>query len=231
MKNICILIPAYNPDERLLYLFEQLKESLPQSPVIIVNDGSFSDTVFKKLQKMCPPPDIIITHPKNLGKGAALKSGFKYIIDNYSSCKGVITADCDLQHCCEDISKLALALENDERYLYLGSRFTDTAKVPFKSIFGNTFASLLLKFVHKMKIKDTQTGLRAIPLSFLKYLVENNSSDFSFETYSLIKAKKLNIPIKEIPIRTIYIDKNKDSNFKPVYDSYRICKTIFGRCE
>ena len=225
MKNICILIPAYNPDERLLYLFEQLKESLTQSPVIIVNDGSFSDTVFKKLQKMWRPPAV------SGGKGAALKSGFKYIIDNYSYCKGVITADCDLQHCCEDISKLALALENDERYLYLGSRFTDTAKVPFKSIFGNTFASLLLKFVHKMKIKDTQTGLRAIPLSFLKYLVENNSSDFSFETYSLIKAKKLNIPIKEIPIRTIYIDKNKDSNFKPVYDSYRICKTIFGRCE
>ena len=83
-----------------------------------------------------------------------------------------------------------------------------------------------MNLVHRINLKDTQTGLRGIPVKFARNLLDVNLSDFSFETEMLIKARKYNIEITEIPIKTIYIDKNKNSHFKPLNDSYKICKTI-----
>ena len=80
--------------------------------------------------------------------------------------------------------------------------------------------------MHRINLKDTQTGLRGIPIQFAQELLDINLSDFSFETDMIIKAKKSDINIKEIPIKTIYIDKNKSSHFKPLNDTLKICKTI-----
>lgn len=176
--------------------------------------------------KSAPPPDCIISHNKNLGKGEALKNGFKYILDNYPQCNGIVTADCDLQHSVEDIIKLCNALRNSPGSLYLGSRCFKDKHLPLRSIIGNTSASFFIKLVHRINLKDTQTGLRGIPTRFAQELLDINLSDFSFETDMIIKAKKSDINIKEIPIKTIYIDKNKSSHFKPLNDTLKICKTI-----
>lgn len=226
MKNICILIPAYNPDNRLEQLVEQLKYNLSDTPIIIVNDGSTCGISFNDLLKKCPPPDCIISHNKNLGKGEALKNGFKYILDNYPQCNGIVTADCDLQHSVEDIIKLCNALSNSPDCLYLGCRCFKDKHIPIRSIIGNTSVSFFIKLVHRINLKDTQTGLRGIPIQFAQELLDINLSDFSFETDMIIKAKKSDINIKEIPIKTIYIDKNKSSHFKPLNDTLKICKTI-----
>ena len=226
MDKICILIPAYNPDEKLLYLVENLKEILPQAVIIVVNDGSVSDEIFSNLKSLKTPPDNILTHAVNMGKGETLKSGFKFILQNYSDCFGVVTADCDLQHSVDDIVKLFREFENNPDNIYFGTRFSDKVHVPIKSLIGNFLASFLLRITHRIKIKDSQTGLRAIPTTFLNLLIQNNLSDFSFETYMLIMANKYKIPVVEIPIKTIYINNNKNTNFKPLIDSYRIFKTV-----
>ncbi len=230
MKKICILIPAYNPDERLVKLVNELKEKLPKTPVVIVDDGSLSENIFNILLQNCPSPDRprLIKHSFNLGKGEALKSGFKYILKHYHSCKGIVTADCDLQHSVNDIIKIGTYLDSHPDKIYLGSRNFNKTNIPIKSVIGNKFTSFLFKLIYHINLNDTQTGLRGIPLNSTGLFLDIKTSDFSFETLMLIIAKKHNIPISEIPINTIYIENNKNSNFKPVSDSFKICKTILG---
>lgn len=225
MKNICILIPAYNPNESLITLVKGLKEKLKECPIIVVNDGSKSDEIFEKLNKICPPDKIII-HTTNLGKGEALKNGLKYITNNYKSCNGIVTADCDLQHSINDIEKIANALLNSPDTIYLGSRNFNKMNIPFRSYIGNKIISIIFQIIYNIKINDTQTGLRGIPINFTQLFIDIKNSDFSFETIMLIKAKRNNIQIKEIPINTIYIENNKHSHFKPFTDSYKICKSL-----
>lgn len=226
MNDYFLLIPAYNPDKNFIKLFIQIKELLPDITIIIVNDGSNSDIVFKDIKRNFNQNDRIITHPTNLGKGEALKSGFKYIIDNYPLSKGIITADCDLQHSAEDIIKITNAISNNSNKIYMGKRNFKTNNIPLKSIIGNKFMTCFLNIFYNIKLEDTQTGLRAIPTGFIKEILKIKTNDFSFETLMLLKAKKNNIQIEEIPINTIYINKNKNSNFRPMIDSYKIIKSI-----
>ena len=76
MEEICILIPAYNPDKSLILLLNGLKESLPDSPVIVVNDGSASEEIFNELLKNCPPPRQNTHTFGKFGKGRSVKERF-----------------------------------------------------------------------------------------------------------------------------------------------------------
>lgn len=214
MDEICILIPAYNPDERLIELYTELKNTFN---VVIVDDGSADKAIFNAIN-----PKNIIVHPVNMGKGEALKSGMKYIIENFPNIKGIVTADCDLQHSVADITKLATQLNSSPNKVYFGSRDFSSKNVPFRSKFGNIIMSKFIKLIHKIDVKDTQTGLRGLPIDFAKHILKLGGSDFSFETEMLIETKFCNIPIVEIPISTVYIQNNKHSHFNPIKDSYKI---------
>lgn len=214
MSNICILIPAYNPDERLIELYTELKNIFN---IVIVDDGSVDKTIFNVIN-----PKNIVVHSKNIGKGEALKNGMKYIIENFPNTKGIVTADCDLQHSIPDIIKLANQLNISPDKLYFGSRDFSMKNVPFRSKIGNILMSKFIKLIHKIDVKDTQTGLRGIPIDFAKHILKLGGSDFSFETEMLIETKTYNIPIKEIPISTLYTQNNKHSHFNPIKDSYKI---------
>ena len=218
MENIFILIPAYNPDYRLKQLVDELK--LYAQNIIIVNDGSNNGFDFECL------PVRVISHSVNLGKGAALKSGFKYIMDNFPNCIGVVTADCDLQHLPNDIIKIFENISSNPNKLILGIRNFKKTKTPLKSIIGNSLIAFLMKLVYKIDLHDTQTGLRGIPASFIKHILDIKSSDFSFETTMLLLAEKLKIKIDEIEIETIYVDNNSGTHFRPLNDSYKIFKAF-----
>lgn len=218
MKEIFVLIPAYNPDNRLNQLIEYLKMYVQN--IIVVNDGSNNNFDFDGLSVKT------LTHPINLGKGAALKTGFKYIIDNFSDCKGVVTADCDLQHSIEDIMKIFNALEANPSSLHLGCRNFSKTNTPLRSFIGNILMSKFMKLIHNMNLSDTQTGLRGIPANFIKHIIKIKVSDFSFETLMLIEAVKCKIQIVETPIETIYINNNSHSHFNPIIDSCKIIKTL-----
>ena len=214
MDEICILIPAYNPDERLIELYTELKNTFN---VVIVDDGSADKAIFNVIN-----PKNIIEHSVNMGKGEALKSGIKYIIENFPNAKGIVTADCDLQHSIKDITKLANQLNSSPDKVYFGSRDFSGKNVPFRSKFGNIIMSKFIKLLHNIDVKDTQTGLRGIPIDFAKHILKLGGSDFSFETEMLLETKTYNIPIKEIPISTLYTQNNKHSHFNPIKDSYKI---------
>lgn len=220
LANPAILIPAYKPSQELSTLIKNLAKQLPDHEVIVVDDGSGKDyqNIFSQLSNKNVK---LITHAHNKGKGAALKTGIKWWLDQ-NPAAGIITADADGQHSVADISKLAQASLQSPASLHIGQRNFNKATIPLRSRFGNKLTRSLFRLLFQLKLQDTQSGLRAIPLDLLQKTLGITSDKYDFEFEMLLLAKKNKIKFNEVPIATIYIDANKSSHFNPVLDSIRI---------
>ena len=213
-----IIIPAYQPDLRLIHLINDIKASSSYE-IIIVNDGSDekSRPIFEKAYELgC----TVLSHQINKGKGAALKTAFNYLLDNNCT-EGLICADCDGQHKWSDIKKIAEAIPANPTSIILGCR-KFVGKVPFKSVFGNKLTRIVFSLITGNKISDTQTGLRGFSASLLPWLTNLQGQRYEFEMNQLLDAKKAGYSFVSIPIETIYENNNEGSHFNPFLDSIRI---------
>lgn len=229
MHRIPIVIPSYEPDERLINIIKDL-HAAKFSPIILVNDGSGKE--YDKYFNECLPlielgGGTILIHESNLGKGRALKTAFSYIIDNIPDSLGCVTADSDGQHTVECIEKVKNALRKNPNNLILGSRNFDVEYIPWKSKYGNKLTKIVMGYSSGIWISDTQTGLRGIPISFMNELLKTKGDRFEFETNMLLKSKGKH-PITEVEIKTIYDSKtNHKSHFHPIVDSFKIYVNLF----
>lgn len=222
--NPVVIIPALNPDKKLIALVEKLKKM--DLPIVVVNDGSKKACrpVFETLKNkfQCS----ICDHEKNMGKGVALKTGIDYAAKTYPDCSGYITADADGQHTPEDILKVANALKENPDSLVLGTRdFTDQ-NVPFKSKWGNRITALVFSLSTRQQCRDTQTGLRGIPRSLTEISLAVSGNRFEYEMNLLLEIARDRIAIVEVPIATIYLNDNQSSHFHALKDSARIYLNI-----
>ena len=231
MGQIPIIIPAYEPDQRLLSLLHEF-EKYGIGPVILVNDGS-GDTyqsIFDEAEKLITANGgCVLTHPCNMGKGRALKTAFSYVLEKYPAAIGAVTADSDGQHSAECIKKVADALEEHPNHLILGVRELHGTDIPWKSRLGNTITEKVFAYAAGTHITDTQTGLRGIPAAFMRELGAVKGDRFEFEMQMLLECAG-KYEITEIPIKTIYDSKeNHQTHFKPVRDSIRIYRILSGK--
>ncbi len=226
LDNIAIVIPSYNPDESTVMLIQQINAIYP-APIIVVDDGSRPETqaIFDRIKQFANA--VVLKHNVNLGKGRALKSAFNYYLSEFESNLGVVTADADGQHAPEDIFKCIYQLQANPGHLILGVRNFSQFDVPWKSRLGNNATRRVMSSLTGVKISDTQTGLRGIPGSFMKNLINLHGERFEFETGMLLEAQKLNIPISEVTIQTIYDNANRGTHFRPTLDSLKIYRLIF----
>jgi dolichol-phosphate mannosyltransferase len=142
--------------------------------------------------------------------------------------KGIITVDSDGQHTVEDVGKIASAMSEHPDSLILGARDFNEGGVPWKSRFGNKCTVVALKLFIGGNISDTQTGLRGIPNSLIKRFSTLPGDRFEYETVMLIDAIKSDTDIREVSIKTVYINENSETHFHPVKDSLKIYKVILG---
>lgn len=227
LAQTAILIPAYNPDERLAVLVRELAAHGFLS-ILVVDDGSTTETahhVFAELKRenLC----TVLSHALNGGKGAALKLGLDYVYGHWPQCPGVITADADGQHCPADILSLARERLEHPDCLILGTRSFSGRDIPFRSRIGNRATRFLMRIFLGIALEDTQSGLRAIPRSLIPPLLKIASNRYEFELEMLILARHLGVRIREIPIRTIYLNNNESSHFNPLLDSFKIYFVLF----
>ncbi len=221
-----ILIPAYEPDRRLLELINSLTVKC-SFPIVIVDDGSSENfrPIFQAAEEMgC----TVLRHVGNQGKGAALKTGFAYIKDRGET-EGVVCADCDGQHVPEDIIQIAREIQQKRGQLILGSR-RFTGKVPFRSRFGNTVTRMIFGLVTGTRVADTQTGLRGYSADMLDWLMSIPGERFEYEMIMLLEAPEASYKFHEVPIDTVYLQKNKSSHFHPLKDSARVYLPILKFC-
>lgn len=215
-----IIIPSYEPDEKLINLIHSLIEK-GLSKIIVVDDGSGSD--FSFFFKVASTLDcIVLTHKTNFGKGKALKTAFKYIIENYPKNSLVACADSDGQHLTTDIIKCLDTLEEFPNALVMGCRQFDKKSIPLRSRFGNKVTQKVFKILCGVNVSDTQTGLRALTPETMWLFLSSKGDRFEYEMNMLLDTKHLNIDIKEVAISTVYIEENKTSHFNPLKDSFRI---------
>lgn len=214
-----LLIPAYRPPPSLPNLIAEVLQNGPIRRAVVVDDGSgpeFAGT-FASLRAMDRVE--VFDHAVNLGKGAALKSGFNRILTSGGNVTAILTADADGQHKPADILRLAAAHASQPDRLILGVRSFNGA-VPFRSRLGNTVSRWVFHALTGCALRDTQTGLRVWPRALCLEALRLPFNGYEFEFEALLKTPPARLA--QIPIQTVYEDGNASSHFNPIRDSLRI---------
>lgn len=217
-----VIIPAYKPDKTLVTITDQLWTYGCQ--IVVVDDGSGEEyqQIFDKVRDIC----IVLKHSENRGKGAAIKTALRYIKEEVWDSSLIGIMDCDGQHLPEDMLKLLEAARMHRKTLVLGVREVGK-EMPLKSRLGNQITRTVFKIVSGAKVSDTQTGLRAFDAEMIPDLLSVEGERYEYEMNVLMTCAKAKIPIREVPISTIYLDQNNsNSHFRSFADSARIYKDI-----
>lgn len=224
MNDISVILPSYKPDEKLVETVKSFEEA-GFDDIIVVDDGGGSEYnhFFDELRgrESC----TVLVHSVNRGKGAALKTAFKWYSENRSGL-GAVTADGDGQHCACDVLAVADEMRKTGN-IVLGVRDFSMPDVPARSRFGNRATSRVFHIFVGLRISDTQTGLRAIPSSLMPLMIDVPGDRYEYETNALLEIKKSSLDFSEIKIKTVYIDDNQTSHFRPFRDSAKIYGLIF----
>ncbi len=219
-----VAIPALDPGPRLVDLVTALHELDPSLDIVVVDDGSgvASAPVLAALEAAGVP---VLSHVRNRGKGAALRTLFAYVRDAHPG-SAVVTADADGQHIPEDVVRVARETETADDAIVLGARSFAKDAVPRRSRFGNAVSARLFALVTRDRVDDTQTRLRGLPAAALEWAGTIPSDRFEYEARMLLGARRAGLRLVQLPIRTVYLDDNRASHFRPVRDSVRVLAPI-----
>lgn len=217
MKEYAVLIPAYQPDEKLVQVVKSLRDK--DIEVTVVDDGSGENYAPIFNQVSVAGADVLV-HPKNKGKGAALKTGIAHI-EKQADIKGIVTADADGQHTPKDISLVIETMKQNPSVLVIGAR-AFAGDVPLRSRFGNTLTRGIFRLATGLKVTDTQTGLRGLPSNIFPELLAMEGDRYEYEMSMLLNIDRWGIKYIEVPIETVYLEGNKSSHFHPLRDSWLI---------
>lgn len=204
-----LLLPVYQPSADRL---RELTSAFSQ--VVVVDDGSSVP--------VSAPGCVVLRHSVNLGKGAALKTGFAYVAEKYPGAP-VVCADADGQHSVEDIRRVLEAVSSSG-HLVLGVR--RVRRMPARSRVGNAVTRTLFRAATGRWVRDTQTGLRGVPGSLLDWAGTVPGERFEYEMNVLLQAVREGYPIEQVPIETTYLDGNSSSHFGSVRDAARVYRSL-----
>jgi len=213
--KIAALICAYNEEKHIRKVVNQTLRHIKQ--VIVVNDGS-KDSTLKEIKKTKAK---IITYNKNQGKGAALKKGFSYATKNKFDY--LILLDADGQHDPREIPKFIKIIEKEQPDLVIGCRKKRHSDMPYIRRATNFLTSLIIITKGGQYVKDSQSGYRAIKLSFLKK-IKLKRKRYDLESEILLKMMNKEAKIRCISIKTIY--KDETSTIDPIKDAARFVRAL-----
>ncbi|MDO4867200.1 MAG: glycosyltransferase [Clostridia bacterium] len=213
-----LIIPAYKPAQELIGLLKQFEGNDAFLP-IVVDDGSGES--FRPVFDALPQGVTLLRHPENRGKGAALKTAFRHVLDHCPECAYAVTADADGQHRYGDILKVCETAAKNPEALVLGSRKFE-GEVPLRSRLGNGITRQVFAIASGVKVYDTQTGLRAFGRTGMARFAEVPGERYEYEINMLLTAAQSGMPVIEEWIETVYLNDNASSHFNPFKDSLKI---------
>jgi glycosyltransferase involved in cell wall biosynthesis len=196
--KITIGIPAYNEEKNIASIITKLKNITDS--IIVCDDGSSDMTseISKNLGA------IVISHKKNMGYGAAIRTIFQKSVELDSDI--LVTFDADGQHRIDDVNKILQPLKNNEADIVIGSRFLDNeTKVPNYRKIGIKVITQVTNASLKKKLTDSQSGFRAYNKQALTQ-ISPSEMGMGISTEILIKASNKGLRIAEIPITILYHD-------------------------
>ncbi len=218
-----VLIPAYEPDEKLIDLVRELSEN--DLSVLVVDDGSGKNywNIFDAVR----PYATVLTQQLNGGKGSALKTGMQYIWDHVPTCEYFITCDADGQHAVKDVLRVQKKLHEDNGFVLSVRQKQEDIEVPLRSRVGNSLSRIVYTLLTNRFLPDNQSGLRGFKRQHIEWMLKVEKNNYDYEMNVLYYAAKKGLHITTLPIETIYIDDNASSHFNPIKDTLRIYKSLF----
>jgi glycosyltransferase involved in cell wall biosynthesis len=226
LDDCCLIIPALDPTGVLVDLAARLK-AIGFHHIVVIDNGSAPDCA-ASFEAVAALGAHLIVHARNLGKGCALKSGFRYCLEKKFG--AVVTVDADGQHLPDDVLAVANAALSRaslpaQPAAVLGAR-RFAANMPLRSRVGNTLTQWLFQKLSGVRFDDTQTGLRAFPAALLPRLLQLQGDRYEYEMSVLIDLAASRYPVVEVPIASVYLDGNSSSHFRPLHDSIRVYSVL-----
>jgi len=175
MEEVGVILPAYNEEKNIRTVIRDVKKYLPNSKIIVVDDGSTDRTGDLAEQAGV----VVLKHGVNKGKGEALNTGFGYFLEQYPNVKYVIVADTDRQYSIDEIVEILRPLKDGEVDFVMGYR--NWKKVPYANTMGNFVWRVFFNFFFKTSLKDTNCGYIGLTKKTVKkigrahggYIIEN----------------------------------------------------------
>ncbi|HZW02488.1 MAG TPA: glycosyltransferase family 2 protein [Anaerolineaceae bacterium] len=201
--TILALIPAYNETSRIRPVIAQALQFLP---VLVVDDGSADATAAVAEEAGAQ----VVRHAKNQGKGAALKTGYRWALDQgYAA---VVMLDADGQHDPNEIPLFLAARRERCGDLIIGAR--DYKKMPLVRCFTNHIGRWTFSWAMGEYIPDNQSGYRLVSRPLMERLVDSREEGFHFEVEMIMTCVKNSLKLDWVPIQTIY--RGESSHINPI---------------
>ncbi len=193
--KVFVIIPAYNEESTVAAVAREAGKH--SKDIIVVDDGS-KDRTFEEAGRT---KATVLRHVINLGKGAALKTGCDYAVQNGAD--AFILIDSDGQHSPSKIPEFMKKLE--EADIVFGARKINTRKMPLLKRFGNWGLNTIIRILFRIKVDDVMCGYRAFTAKAYRR-IRWKSSGYEVEAEMLANAGKHNLRTAQLPIETIYSD-------------------------
>ena len=197
MKELLIIIPAYNEELNIKHTVEELMEYFSElADILVINDSSTDNTKNVLIEN-----DInFITTPFNLNYSGAIQTGFKYA--KQKGYKYVAQFDGDGQHIASELYKMYNEIKKDQYDIIIGSRFKEKSnyKHPLFRRMGTSLFTKIIKFICKEEITDPTSGLQIMnKKAYEKYSMMNNYPEYP-DANLVIEMIYLKYRIKEVPV-------------------------------
>lgn len=217
-ERVLVVVPAFNAAKTVGGVVRECTKVM--SDVVVVDDGSRDGTEAVATAAGAS----VITHPQNRGKGAALKTGFAYAIEN--GYDAVITLDADGQHLPCEIPKFLQCRRTTGADLIIGGRAHLFEGMLPRRRMANQFSAWTIGKLSKTGVTDSQSGFRFYSTKLLRS-VRLRTDGFDLESEVIVRAGCGGFKVLTIPIDLGFVDGLSTSHYKPLADTLRIAWTVF----
>jgi len=213
--QVVVVIPAYQAAATIRDVITRTQATLPMAQIIVVDDGSTDETGDAGRATRT----TLITHPRNRGKGAALRTGIREATARGASV--VVTIDADAQHPPEEIPRLLQPILEGRSDLVLGARKRDQA-MPASRRFTNWLSATLASRIGGQPVRDAQTGFRAFTREVAQR-VQPAGNRYEYEASFLLDALRAGFRVVSVDVPTIY---GARSHFRAWGDTWRMARAF-----
>lgn len=214
---ICAIIPALNAERSIAKVVADSRQHI--EPVLVIDDGSSDATA--EVAKAAGA--TVLRHDVNRGKGAALKTGFAWALEQ--GFHAVITLDADGQHLPAEIPKFIAAREETGADLIIGGRAHLFAQMLPRRRFANEFSATCISIASGVRVTDSQSGFRLYSANLLR-AIKLRTDGFDMESEVIVRAGRRKMKVMTIPIDLGFVNGLATSHYKPLKDTLRIAWTV-----
>jgi glycosyltransferase involved in cell wall biosynthesis len=218
---VAVVIPAYQAVDTIADVVSRTQRAVQAATVYVVDDGSTDGTG----DQGRGPGVVVLVHPRNRGKGAALATGIGAALEGGAAV--IVTLDADGQHPPEEIPRLVAPVARGDADLVLGARARSGA-MPWGRRCANWLSAALASRIGGLAVPDAQTGFRALSRHIAE-VIRPAEQAYDFEAAFLLAALARGCPVRSVPVPTLY--GGRPSHFGYWVDTWRLARifTRYGR--